>query len=203
MGKQSVGKMSNEDETRRAFLDVAKVALQATISKDDTKRGGGWEQFDLNKMNYEQETRGGVLSAQRQAVLAAIEGDSMCITDKIAASEYHQHSKNVGASADDERHMATMFGSAAPISSRTNCPSPRNSRGAASRAPHSERERDDVGRGMSPSAAASRARAALKSSPPLASRAAMALAAQLQLVSLSFSLSLFLSLSLSFYISLP
>ncbi len=202
MGKQSIGKMSNEDETRRAFLDVAKVALQATISKDDTKRGGGWEQFDLNKMNYEQETRGGVLSAQRQAVLAAIEGDSMCITDKIAVSEYHQHSKNVGASADDERHMATMFGSAATILSRTNCPSPRNSRGAASRNPHSERERDDVGGGVSPSAAASRACPALKSSPPLASPAAMALATQLQLVSRSFALSLSLSFSLSLSIYL-
>jgi len=39
-----------EEATRRALND--------TISKDDIKRGGGWEQFDLNKMNYEQETRG-------------------------------------------------------------------------------------------------------------------------------------------------
>ena len=36
---------------------------------------------------------GTILSSQRQAVLAAIEGDSMCITDEIDINEYHQHSK--------------------------------------------------------------------------------------------------------------
>jgi hypothetical protein len=47
-GKQSGTKAG--DATRRA--------LHATINKDDIKRGGGWEQFDLNKMNYEEETKG-------------------------------------------------------------------------------------------------------------------------------------------------
>ena len=44
--------------------DATRRALQETINKDDIRMGGGWEQFDLNKMNYEQETRGA--SAERQ-----------------------------------------------------------------------------------------------------------------------------------------
>ena len=51
--------------------DAARRALQQTIQKDDIKGGGGWEQFDLNKMNYEQETRGA--SAGRQRTRACVE----------------------------------------------------------------------------------------------------------------------------------
>jgi hypothetical protein len=39
-----------------------------------------------------------MLSSQRQAVLAAIEDDSMCITDKIEIEEYHQHSQGAVSS---------------------------------------------------------------------------------------------------------
>ena len=40
--------------------ETTRKALNETISKDGNTSTGrrGWEQFDLNKMNYEQETKG-------------------------------------------------------------------------------------------------------------------------------------------------
>ena len=40
--------------------ETTRKALNQTISKDGNTSMGrrGWEQFDLNKMNYEQETKG-------------------------------------------------------------------------------------------------------------------------------------------------
>ena len=95
-----------------ATQQATQLALRDTIRRDDNQRGGGWEQFDLNKMNYELETKGAMVSDQRKAVLAAIDGESECIRDEIDEDQYHRHS-STGVSSQDDRHMANIFGSTA------------------------------------------------------------------------------------------
>ena len=95
-----------------ATQQATQLALRDTIHRDDNQGGGGWEQFDLNKMNYELETKGAMVSDQRKAVLAAIDGESECIRDEIDEDQYHRHS-STGVSSQDDRHMANIFGSIA------------------------------------------------------------------------------------------
>jgi hypothetical protein len=130
--------------------DATQQALSETIQKDDIRRGGGWEQFDLNRMNYEVETKDAMMSATRKSVVAAIESDSMCITDQIDADEYHKHSKS-SVSAEDERHMANIFGATkggqAPKDQRGKA-APSRSKVAPNPPPVAQDARDDTFEGL-------------------------------------------------------